>query len=68
MEVLPFLRAMVDNLASDLFISAGVAPSMKVNGKVTPINDQIMTPDEVRETVLGVMNDYQKKEFLETKE
>ena len=37
MEFEKLLRLMVDKGASDLFITAGVAPSMKVNGKILPV-------------------------------
>ncbi|HPG95255.1 MAG TPA: type IV pili twitching motility protein PilT, partial [Dokdonella sp.] len=32
-----FLKLMVHKKASDLFITAGVAPSMKVHGRISPI-------------------------------
>ena len=33
-----FLRLMVEKGASDLFVTAGVAPSMKVNGTILPLS------------------------------
>ncbi len=62
------LQLMVEKGASDLFITAGVPPSMKLNGKVVPVTTTPLSPEKARETVLGVMNDRQRAEFLETKE
>jgi twitching motility protein PilU len=58
----------VEKTASDLFITAGMPPSIKVNGKILPVTKQALTPEQAREIVLGVMNDKQRKEFIATKE
>ena len=59
---------MVQKGASDLFITAGVPPSMKVNGKVVPVTKNSLSPEKTRETVFGVMSDSQRKEFVERRE
>ena len=68
MEMEKLLRLMVEKSASDLFITAGMPPSIKVNGKLLPVTKQALTPEQAREVVLGVMNDEQRKEFISTKE
>lgn len=68
MSIDKMLKVMVERGASDLFITAGVAPSMKLHGKMTPLTTQTMTPDQTREMVLGVMSDSQRLEFAERKE
>lgn len=62
------LSFMVEKGASDLFITAGVPPSVKLNGKVVPVTTSPLSPEQTRETVLSVMNERQRKEFIETKE
>jgi twitching motility protein PilU len=62
------LKLMVDKGASDLFITAGVPPSIKLHGKVVPVTATALTPEKVRELVLSVMNEKQRREFLEEKE
>jgi len=62
------LGLMVEKGASDLFITAGVPPSIKLNGKVMPVTSTPLTPEKARETVLSIMNEKQRQEFLETKE
>lgn len=62
------LQVMVEKGASDLFITAGIPPSIKVNGKVVPMTTTPLSPEKARETVLSVMNEKQRREFLESKE
>ncbi|RRV59837.1 PilT/PilU family type 4a pilus ATPase [Stutzerimonas stutzeri] len=68
MEFEKLLRLMVEKGGSDLFITAGVPPSMKVNGKIMPVSKTPMSPEMTRETVHGVMNEQQRREFTENHE
>ena len=68
MEFDKLLKTMVDKGASDLFITAGLAPSIKFNGSVMSLMNTKLTPEKCRELVLGVMNHSQRTEFLKTKE
>ena len=68
LEVTDMLARMAEKKASDLFITAGVAPCIKVNGRLYPIDETPLTPERVRELVLSVMSDAQRKEFVHTHE
>lgn len=68
MEIDRLLQVMVEKGASDLFITTGVPPSIKVNGKVVPVTTTKLTPEKCRETVLSVMTDSQRKDFVRDKE
>ena len=68
MEFERLLKIMVEKGASDLFITAGVPPSIKQHGHVTPLSTTPLTPEKSRELVMGIMNESQRAEFLETKE
>jgi twitching motility protein PilU len=59
---------MVHKKASDLFITAGVAPSIKVNGRIVPITQTALSPQEARDMVLNVMTPNQREEFEKTHE
>jgi twitching motility protein PilU len=59
---------MVHKKASDLFITAGVAPSIKVNGRIVPITQTPLSAQEARDLVLNVMNPIQREEFEKTHE
>jgi len=62
------LRLMVSKKASDLFITVGFPPAIKVDGKVTPVSQQPLTPQHTQDLVRAVMNDRQAAEFESSKE
>ena len=59
---------MVAEGASDLFISAGVAPSMKISGYLTPVGKTILSPEAATKLILGIMSEGQRKEFVSSHE
>jgi twitching motility protein PilU len=63
-----FLKLMVHKKASDLFITAGVAPSMKVQGRVVPITQSPLSAQQSRDMVINVMTPGQREEFEKTHE
>ncbi|MGY3229734.1 twitching motility protein PilU [Luteibacter sp. HA06] len=63
-----FLKLMVHKQASDLFITAGVAPSMKVQGRIVPITQSPLSAQQSRDMVLNVMTPAQREEFEKTHE
>ncbi|HAI94396.1 MAG TPA: type IV pili twitching motility protein PilT [Xanthomonadaceae bacterium] len=63
-----FLKLMAHQKASDLFITAGMPPSMKVNGRIAPITQTPLTSQQSRELVLNVMTPQQREEFEKTHE
>lgn len=62
------LRAMVAKKASDLFITVGFPPAIKLDGKMTPVAQQSLTAQHTSELARGIMNDKQASEFEATKE
>ncbi|MGH8630674.1 MAG: PilT/PilU family type 4a pilus ATPase [Burkholderiales bacterium] len=62
------LRAMVAKKASDLFITAGFPPAFKLDGKMTPVSNQSLTPQHTQELARALMNDKQAQEFEASKE
>ncbi len=63
-----FLKLMVHKKASDLFITAGVAPSMKVQGRIVPITQSPLSAQQSRDMVINVMTPSQREEFEKTHE
>ncbi len=63
MEFNSLLKLMVHKGGSDLFITAGVAPSMKVNGTIKPVSQDSLTPEQARQIVFGVMDEKQRIEY-----
>jgi twitching motility protein PilU len=62
------LRAMVSKKASDLFLTAGFPPAFKLDGKMTPVSSQSLTPIHTQELARAIMNDRQAAEFEKAKE
>ncbi len=62
------LRKMVELGGSDLFLTAGFPPAIKVDGRVKPVTDQPLTPQQSASLVRAIMNDKQTKEYDATKE
>ncbi|WP_410471802.1 PilT/PilU family type 4a pilus ATPase [Faucicola mancuniensis] len=62
------LQLMVQKNGSDLFITADVPPSMKVNGVIMPVTKTPLTSEQSMAIVKSVMTPAQIKEFDETKE
>lgn len=57
------LKLIVEKDGSDLYLSSGVQPSMKVQGKLYKIGKQILSAADVEKIALGVMNNEQTKAF-----
>ncbi|MBU0499568.1 MAG: PilT/PilU family type 4a pilus ATPase [Gammaproteobacteria bacterium] len=68
MEIAALLKLMVQRQGSDLFITAGRPPCLKLHGAIKAISKHILTDQEAREIVLSVMNDKIRREFDATKE
>ena len=68
MDIDKLLQLMINKNGSDLFITADVAPSMKVNGKILPVGKTPLTAEQTMRLVKGVMTPNQQKEFEETNE
>ena len=62
------LRAMIAKRASDLFLTAGFPPAMKIDGKITPVSQSSLSPVHTAEIARSIMTDKQAAEYEATKE
>jgi twitching motility protein PilU len=62
------LRKMVEKEGSDLFLTSGFPPAIKVDGTIHKATDTPLSPDQSAMMVRSIMNDKQIKEFDATKE
>nr|WP_315401665.1 PilT/PilU family type 4a pilus ATPase [uncultured Duganella sp.] len=62
------LRLMTGRKGSDLFITAGFPPAIKLDGKVTPVSAQPLTPVHTAALARAIMNDKQAAAFEAGKE
>ena len=68
MNMTDLLHLMLKQNASDLFITTGAPPSMKIDGRVIPVKGAGLSSDQSRDMAFSIMNDHQRREFEETKE
>jgi twitching motility protein PilU len=66
--MIKLLKVMLQQGGSDLFITAGFPPAMKVKGRMTPITKQALTGEDSKSITQSIMNDKQLKEFEATQE
>jgi len=62
------LRMMVSKDGSDLFITTGSPPAIKVDGKINTVSKQILAPTHTQMLARSIMNDKQVSEFEEHQE
>jgi len=62
------LRRVIERKGSDLFITAGFPPAVKVDGEVCPQSERKLSAEESAILVRAIMNDRQAKDFDASKE
>ena len=62
------LKFMVDNTASDLHITPGTPPQLRIDGALRPLNVPTLTPPETKKIAYSLLTDAQKHLFEEDKE
>lgn len=66
--VLDLLKMMISKEGSDLFVTVGFPPAIKIHGNVTPVTKTPLKPEDTKAMVYAVMRDKQLKEFEATNE
>lgn len=68
LDITDLLKVMKEQKASDLHLTTGIPPSIRVHGELTPMDLPPLNPDTIHELLYGVLNDFQRKTFEENKE
>jgi len=68
MSVAKMLQFMVQNNASDLFVTALKPPCVKIDGKIRPITNEPLSAEGSRDLAYSIMNEEQRRQFEATKE
>jgi twitching motility protein PilU len=63
MNTKPLFKLMVEKKASDLFFTCNAPVKIKIEGKIFPVNKQVLTPETVRQAALGLMTQDQIEHF-----
>jgi len=67
-DLTSYLKMLVRQNGSDLFITAGLPPSLKVNGRVAPVTQTPLTSRQSRDMAHNAMSPQQREEFENTHE
>jgi twitching motility protein PilT len=57
------LEEMVQRNSTDLHLTTGAPPMLRIDGELVPTNYEIMTPELIQQLAYSVLNDQQKKKF-----
>ena len=68
MDLIPLLEMMRDQKGSDLFLTVGLPPAMKVDGRIKPVSEEAVEADVAMEVVTSMMTPAQREEFDATHE
>lgn len=63
-----WLKMLHDEKGSDLFVTVGAPPCIKVNGKISPVNREPLSKEAATSIVLGTMSEEQAEEFKANRE
>src|SRR5262245_49572743 len=67
-EMAELLRKCHEHKASDLHLAVGRPPVIRINGSLHDIDGPVLTGQECRRLIYGILNDLQKQKFEENKE
>lgn len=62
------LKLMAEKKGTDLFITTGMQPSMKLNGELVQLSNSTLSPDMANDIIFGIMNEEQEQEFRQKRE
>lgn len=67
-ELKNLLEVLIENKASDLHITTGTPPVIRVDGKLTRLNTEPLTATETKRLCYSVLTDAQRHRFEEENE
>ena len=68
MDFMSLLKMMLQRKASDLFITAGVPPSMKTDGKIAPVSRNCLNAEQAQEIIYQIMSPAQRQDYEDSGE
>ena len=68
MDIKELLNEMVKLDASDIYLTAGLPPAYRVEGKTTPSSGDALKPEDTEKLAFSIMSEKQKAAFLEEQE
>ena len=62
------LKTMIEKGASDLHVTTGSPPRLRIDGKLVPLNEPQLTPTDTKALCYSILTDAQKHKFEENNE
>ena len=62
-SIVQLLTEMVEKRASDLHLTPGAPPSVRIDGEIEPMNYDVLKPQDTENLAYSLLNDQQKKVF-----
>ena len=62
-DIHKLLQTMVDNDASDLHLTAGTPPALRIHGSIRRIKSESLTEQDTHTIAYSILNERQKKQF-----
>ncbi len=63
LNIKELLSRALENGASDLHLTDGAPPMLRIDGKLAPIGESLLNSDETRTMIYSLLNDEQKEKF-----
>ena len=57
------LQEMIEKKASDLHITAGVPPQLRIDGEIATTDQDVLKPEDTLQITYSVLNEEQQKRF-----
>lgn len=68
MSLETWLSDLVEKKGSDLFLTVGIPPTIKIQSRLLPLREEKLSEEEVKTLVLGMMSEAQRADYIKTKE
>lgn len=68
MTITQLLEELISRNGTDLHLTVGAPPMLRIDGDLVPTNHEVLTPKMTKELVYSLLNDEQKKRFETTRE
>jgi len=68
MDIIPYLKFVIEKDASDIFFSSGIPVKVKLHGAAKPVGKVVLTPELTKAAAYGIMNEQQIEQFEKTRD
>ena len=68
MDIYSLLKQVIETKGSDLHLSAGSVPMIRVHGELQAVSDEILTPEALHTMLFSIINEEQQRKYKETLE